>query len=251
PIAATLGCGASVIPGRDPVLGTIVYGSGRDPVLETIVSGTGRDTIRMGRDTVQLETAINTISHEYLLEFTSEYGISETLHLELPGPEDRIVDFLEGKGGCPSAKDEHVIPTVMDWRTNAPKDGMQADGTYSVEAVRALDMHHTPIQKQPEMLLNGLIQFDSCPKSYEGEDWEPPTPPHKVPLLTLTATRVIEMDEPAVATYSSGIPSTIERSPLDFAHEAGASDRVTAAPKMPSPEDVPATAAPGAGQAEE
>nr|GFC47545.1 hypothetical protein [Tanacetum cinerariifolium] len=32
---------------------------------------------------------------------------------------------------------------------------------------------------------------------------------HEVPLLTLTAPRVIEMDEPA-ATYSSGVPSTIE-----------------------------------------
>nr|GEU49321.1 hypothetical protein [Tanacetum cinerariifolium] len=28
-------------------------------------------------------------------EFTSEYGISEDVHPELPGPEDRIVDFLE------------------------------------------------------------------------------------------------------------------------------------------------------------
>nr|GEY77656.1 hypothetical protein [Tanacetum cinerariifolium] len=51
------------------------------------------------RDTVQLETAVNTISHEYLLEFTSEYGMPETLHPELPGPEDRIVDFPEGKVG--------------------------------------------------------------------------------------------------------------------------------------------------------
>nr|GFA48825.1 hypothetical protein [Tanacetum cinerariifolium] len=32
-------------------------------------------------------------------------------------------------------------------------DGMPANGTYSVEAVRALDTHRTPIQKQPEMLL--------------------------------------------------------------------------------------------------
>nr|GFC85591.1 hypothetical protein [Tanacetum cinerariifolium] len=78
-----------------------------------------------------------------------------------------------------------------------------------------------------------------------------PCAPHKVLLLTLTATRVIEMDEPAVATDSSGVPSTIERSPLDFAHEAGASDRGTTAPEMPPPEDVPATAALRAGQAEE
>nr|GEV63769.1 hypothetical protein [Tanacetum cinerariifolium] len=49
----------------------------------------------MGRDTVQLETDVNTISQEYLLEFTSEYGIPETLHPALPGPEDRVVDFPE------------------------------------------------------------------------------------------------------------------------------------------------------------
>nr|GFC16085.1 hypothetical protein [Tanacetum cinerariifolium] len=41
------------------------------------------------------------------------------------------------------------------------------------------------------------------------------------------------MDEPA-ATDSSGVPSTIERSPLDFAHEAAASDQGAAAPKIPS-----------------
>nr|GFC84188.1 hypothetical protein [Tanacetum cinerariifolium] len=51
----------------------------------------------MGRDTVQLETVVSTISHEYLLKFTSEYGISEDLHLELSGPKERIVDFPEGK----------------------------------------------------------------------------------------------------------------------------------------------------------
>nr|GFC91788.1 hypothetical protein [Tanacetum cinerariifolium] len=56
------------------------------------------------------------------------------------------------------------------------------------------------------------------------------------------------MDEPAAATDSSGVPSTIERSPLDFAYEAGASDQGTAVPEMPPSEDVPATAAPGAGQ---
>nr|GEY49862.1 hypothetical protein [Tanacetum cinerariifolium] len=313
----------------------------------------------MVRDSVQLETAVNTISHEYLLEFTSEYGIPEMLHPELPGPGDRIVDFPEGKvgvytrflefakfrlllsqflfdvlgyyqihlsqlsvigaakvshfeincrvlniiptmslfrvfytpsfnsGWMPFSKrpgkitpqcytkpldslknwnnrffwvDERVFPTVMDWRTNASKDGIRVNGTYSVETVRALDTHRTPIQKQPEMLLclvgisrryylgdevNVPIQFDSCPKSYKGEDWEPPPCPHKVPLLTLTASRVIEMDELAVATDSFGVPSAIEKSSLDFAHEDGASNQGTAAPEMPPPEDVPATAAPG------
>nr|GEU97119.1 hypothetical protein [Tanacetum cinerariifolium] len=201
------------------------------------------------RDSVQLETAVNTISYEYLLDFTSEYGIRETLHPELPGPGDRIVDFPEGKVGVYTSKrprkntpqcytkpldslknynnrffwvDECVFPTVVDWRTNASKDEMPANGTYSVEDVRALDTHRTPIQKQPEMLLcmveisrryylgdevypafhydddrggKGPVQFDSCSKSYE------------------------------------------ERSPLDFAHEAEASGRGTAAPEMPPPED--------------
>nr|GEX30457.1 hypothetical protein [Tanacetum cinerariifolium] len=124
--------------------------------------------------------------------------------------------------------DECVFPTVVDWRTNASKDGMPANGTYFVEAVRALDTHRTPIKKQPKMLSclvdtqlirNGPIQFDTCPKSDKGEDREPPRAPHEVPLLTLTATWVIEMDEPAAATDSSGVPSAVEKSPLDFAHD--------------------------------
>ncbi|GJX09316.1 hypothetical protein Tco_0199175 [Tanacetum coccineum] len=53
----------------------------------------------MGRDTIQLENAVSTISQEYLLEFTSEYGIPEGLHPELPGPEETTVDFPEGKVG--------------------------------------------------------------------------------------------------------------------------------------------------------
>nr|GFA86980.1 hypothetical protein [Tanacetum cinerariifolium] len=101
----------------------------------------------MIRDSVQLETAVNTISHEYLLEFTSEYGISEMLHPELLGPGDKIIDFPEGK------VDECVFPTTVEWRANASKDGMPTSGTYSVEAVRVLDTHRTSIQKQPEALL--------------------------------------------------------------------------------------------------
>nr|GEX06266.1 hypothetical protein [Tanacetum cinerariifolium] len=78
-----------------------------------------------------------------------------------------------------------------------------------------------------------------------------PRAPHELPLLTLTAPRVIEMDEPAAATDSSGVPSAIERSPLDFADETEASGRETAAPEMSSPEEVPSTTAPGGSQAAE
>nr|GEX17596.1 hypothetical protein [Tanacetum cinerariifolium] len=232
----------------------------------------------MVRDSVQLETAVNTISHEYLLEFTSEYGISEMLHPELPGPGDRIIDFPEGKVGVYTREeypqcytkpldslknwnnrffwvDECVFPTAVDWRTNASKDGMLANGTYSVEAVRVLDIHRTPIQKQQEMLLC-LVEIDlfsliRAPNPTKVKTESRPRAPHELPLLTLTAPRVIEMDEPAVATDSSGVPSTIERSPLDFDHEAEAFGRETVDSEMPPPEDVPITTAPGTDQAVE
>nr|GFA21483.1 hypothetical protein [Tanacetum cinerariifolium] len=77
-----------------------------------------------------------------------------------------------------------------------------------------------------------------------------PRAPHEVPLLTLTAARVIEMDEPAAETDSSGVPSAVEKSPLDFAHEDRASDQGTTAPEVPPPEDVSATATPEVGQSE-
>nr|GEX94818.1 hypothetical protein [Tanacetum cinerariifolium] len=101
----------------------------------------------MGRDTIQLETTVSTISQEYLLEFTSEYGISEDVHPELPGPEDRIVDFSEVKTG--------LRPCAI----------------------------------------------------------------HEVPLLTATASRVIDMEDLDAATESSGTPSAIEKSSLEFDNE--------------------------------
>nr|GEY54510.1 reverse transcriptase domain-containing protein [Tanacetum cinerariifolium] len=154
---------------------------------------------------------------------------------------------------------------------------MPASGTYSVEAVRVLDTHRTPIKKQPEALLclvgishRYYLGDDVYPTFHYDDDREMdlfsliralnPTKvktgsrsraPHELPLLTLTASRVIEMDEPAAATDSSGVPSAIERSPLDFADEAEASGRETAVPKMPPPEEVPSTTAPGGNQAAE
>nr|GEW90596.1 hypothetical protein [Tanacetum cinerariifolium] len=48
---------------------------------------------------------------EYLLEFTSEYGISDDVHPELTGPEDRIVDFSEGLPVMPLYGDNDL--TIM------------------------------------------------------------------------------------------------------------------------------------------
>nr|GEY36558.1 hypothetical protein [Tanacetum cinerariifolium] len=171
----------------------------------------------MGRDTVQLETAVSTISQEYLLEFTSEYGISKDLHPELPGPKERIVDFPESK------VDERVFPIVADWRTSAPKDEMPAKDTYSVEAATILNTHRNPIQKQPEALLclvdMDLFNLIRALNSTKVKTGTRPHAAHKVPLLTVTASRVIEMEDPDTTTDSFGVPSTIERSPLDFANE--------------------------------
>nr|GEU30923.1 hypothetical protein [Tanacetum cinerariifolium] len=140
----------------------------------------------MGRDTVQLETAVNTISHEYLLEFTSEYGIPEILHPALPGPKDRVVDFPE------------------------------------------------------DMDLFSLIRAPNPTKVKVGSR---PRAPHEVPLLTLTANRVIEMDDPATASDSSSVPLTIKRSPLDFFLEVVASDQGAAASEVPADPPMPAAAA--------
>ncbi|GJZ04631.1 hypothetical protein Tco_0537906 [Tanacetum coccineum] len=153
--------------------------------------------------------AVSTISEEYLLEFTSEYGIPESLYPELPGPEEPIVEFPKGKVGVctkffefanyripisqflfdilgyyqihlsqlkrprkntpqcytkplDSLKnwnnrffvvDERILPTIVECRTGAPKDKMPLADSYSAADVTILNIHCTPIQKQPELLL--------------------------------------------------------------------------------------------------
>nr|GEW88086.1 hypothetical protein [Tanacetum cinerariifolium] len=107
----------------------------------------------MGRDTIQLENGVSTISHEYLLEFTSEYGITESLHPKLPSLEDPIVEFPKGK--CYTKPldllknwnnrffwvDDRVFPAVVDCRTSALKDQMPPVGSYSGENVTTLNTH--------------------------------------------------------------------------------------------------------------
>nr|GEU77894.1 putative transposase (putative), gypsy type [Tanacetum cinerariifolium] len=308
----------------------------------------------MGRDTVQLETVVSTISQEYLLEFMSEYGISEALHPKLPGPEERIVDFPEGKVGVytkffefanfrlplsqflfdimgyyqihlsqlsiigaakvshfeincrvhnivrtlslfrvfyiPSFNsgwmsfskrprknnpqcytkpldslknwnnrffwvDERVFPTIVDWRTSAPKDRMRAENTYSPKALMILNTHRTLIQKQPEALLclvglshryylgdevyptflhdndrdMDLLSLIRAPNPTKVRTGTRPRAAHEVPLLTVTASRVIEMEDLAATTDSS---------------------REVVAPEVPPSENVTTTGvAPEAGQA--
>nr|GFC36963.1 hypothetical protein [Tanacetum cinerariifolium] len=123
--------------------------------------------------------------------------------------------------------DEKIFPTVVDWRTSALKDGMPAANLYSTVDVTSLDTHRTSIQKQPEVLLclvglsrrYGFVQLDQFPENHQGEDGTRPRAAHEVSLLTVTASRVIDMEDVVVASKSSRTPSTIEKSPLDFANE--------------------------------
>nr|GEX49889.1 hypothetical protein [Tanacetum cinerariifolium] len=220
----------------------------------------------MGRDTVQLETAVTTISQEYLLEFTSEYGISEALYPKLPGPEDRIVDFPEGK----------ARPRVDVFQQEARKK-------YPSMLYQALRFPKK--LEQPLLLGRREDVLDYCRLAYkcsEGRDasqeyvfpkgcddtehtsYPNPETTRSTTLLSRVEPQilprrrgVIEMKDPAAATDSSGIPSTIERSPLDFANENPSlqstepEDQEAAAPEVPPLENVTTTgAAPEAVQTE-
>ncbi|GJV72923.1 hypothetical protein Tco_1492918 [Tanacetum coccineum] len=159
---------------------------------------------------------------------------SKGLASELPGPEDTIVDFPEGK------VDERVFLTVIAWRTGAPKDGMPAADSYSALDVVTLNTRRTPIQKQPELLLClvGLSQSyfrgdDMYPTflNDDDDDWggalnltkvkieSRPRAAYEVPLLTATSNCVIDMEDITGTSKSSGTPSVIEKSPLDFSNE--------------------------------
>nr|GEU69764.1 transposase (putative), gypsy type [Tanacetum cinerariifolium] len=152
----------------------------------------------------------------YILSFNSGWmSFSKRPGKNTPQCYTKPLDSLKNWNNRFFWVDECVFPPAVEWQTNASKDGMPVSGTYSVEAVRVLDTH--------QMDIFSLIRAPNPTK----------------------------MDEPAVATNSSGVSSAIERSPLDFADEAEASGRETAAPEMPPPEEVPITAALGAGQAAE
>nr|GEU48196.1 hypothetical protein [Tanacetum cinerariifolium] len=213
----------------------------------------------MVRDNVQLETAVNTITQEYLLEFTSEYVISEALRPELPGPGDRIVDFPEGKipsrTGITASSGWTSVYSPLLWSGRPTLLKRDAGEWYLFcgycEGAGYASYPYSKTTRGAtvfEMDLFGLIRAPNPTKVKTGSR---PRAPYELPLLTLTASRVIEMDEPAVAMDSSGVPSAIEKSPLDFVDEAEASCRETAAPEMPPPEEVPLATVPGSGQAVE
>nr|GEW40612.1 transposase (putative), gypsy type [Tanacetum cinerariifolium] len=250
----------------------------------------------MGRDTVQLETAVSTISQEYLLEFTSEYGISKALHPELPGPEDWIVDFPEGKVGIYTKFFEFA-----NFRLPLSQFLFDILGYYQIHlsqlsvigaakqkawekypAVLHQALRLSKKLEQPLLLggREGIPNYrglaHECSKRWDAgreyvflrgrestghTPYPNPKTTRRITLLSGVKPQILpgrrEMEDSVTATDSSRVPSTIERSPLDFASEnpsqqsTGTEDQETATPEVPPLEDVPTMrSAPEAGLAE-
>nr|GEW45117.1 transposase (putative), gypsy type [Tanacetum cinerariifolium] len=105
----------------------------------------------MGRDIIQLENAVSIISQEYLLEFTSEYGIPEGLHPELPGPEETIVDLSTGKVGVYTKFFEFA-----NFRIPISQFLFDILGYYQIYLSQ----------------LYGSVQLYQCRESHQGKDWD-------------------------------------------------------------------------------
>nr|GEZ00186.1 hypothetical protein [Tanacetum cinerariifolium] len=208
------------------------------------------------------------------------------LHPELPGPEDRIVYFPEGKVDVFQQEAMEKYPAMLYPALRFPKkleqslllggrkgvpdycglayvcsEGRDIDREYVFP--RGYDnTEHTPYphrettrgttllsRVQPQILpgRRDLFSLIRAPNPTKVKTKSRPCAGHEVPLLTVTANRVIKMEDPATATDSSGVPSTIERSPLDFAYKnpsqlsTGPEDQEATVPKVPPPENVATT----------
>ncbi|GJX96637.1 hypothetical protein Tco_0352435 [Tanacetum coccineum] len=80
-----------------------------------------------------------------------------------------------------------------------------------------------PSRAEPEILSGrrhmDLFNLINVPNPTKVRIETRPRTAQEVPLLTVTVSRVIEMEDAAVASESSGTPSIIEKSQLDFANE--------------------------------
>ncbi|GJX05255.1 hypothetical protein Tco_0191171 [Tanacetum coccineum] len=125
--------------------------------------------------------------------------------------------------------DEKVFPTVVAWRTAATKDDKPQANTYSVVDVTTLDTHRTPFQKQPEELLClvgftpellltrrqefGYVQSYQSPNPTRSNDTGETRKRNwlmMVPLMTATASRVIQMVDATELSTSFGLHLTVD-----------------------------------------
>nr|GEV90187.1 hypothetical protein [Tanacetum cinerariifolium] len=133
----------------------------------------------MDRGTIRLEDVVSTISKEYLLDFTSEYGAAKVSHFEI---------------NCHIL---NIIPTLNLFR---------------VFYVPSYNTGWMSFSKRPDMDLFNLI---SAPNPTKVKTGTRPRAAHEVSLLTATASRVIDMEDTAIASGSSGTPPALKKSPLD------------------------------------
>ncbi|GJS54918.1 hypothetical protein Tco_0628280 [Tanacetum coccineum] len=145
------------------------------------------------RDTIQFEDAVSTISQEYLLEFSLEYFIPENLHPELPGPEDHIIDFPEGKpydpnGRCTELSTSSRTPSTVE---RSPLDFQSEDASPTTNTRLKLG------------LISPTLRNKRSPWIADAEAMEAYTEP---------AIHVHETQEPPVATQSVSDPD-----PLSYA----------------------------------
>ncbi|GJY43106.1 hypothetical protein Tco_0431319 [Tanacetum coccineum] len=80
-----------------------------------------------------------------------------------------------------------------------------------------------PSRAEPEILSGGrhmdLFNLISAPNPTKVKTGTRPRAAHEVPLLTVNANRVIDMEDPVATATSSETPSVMEKSPLDFSSE--------------------------------
>ncbi|GJZ97318.1 hypothetical protein Tco_0669771, partial [Tanacetum coccineum] len=98
-------------------------------------------------------------------------------------PKSTKVKVNPDKVKAKKSSNERVFPTVVDWRTSAPKDERPAVDSYSTVDVATLNLH--------QMDLFNLI---NAPNPLKVKTGARPRLSHEVPLLTATASRVINME---------------------------------------------------------
>ncbi|GKB15556.1 hypothetical protein Tco_0849479 [Tanacetum coccineum] len=155
--------------------------------------------VKIGRDTIQLEDAVSTISQEYLLEFSSEYFIPENLHPELPGPGDHIVDFLEGKIGGAEAE--------VHGPATAEQEIPVTDDAGATEAAVEPDLKKEGGSNAPAKVLRK--DHDAIRAEHSAREGKSLT---DISVDTELAIHVQETQEPPVATQSVSDPD-----PLSYA----------------------------------
>nr|GEY70427.1 hypothetical protein [Tanacetum cinerariifolium] len=155
----------------------------------------------------------------------------------LLGGREGIPDYHELAYKCSKGRDasrEYVFPRGCDdiEHTSYPNP----ETTRSTILLSRVEPQILPGRRDMD-----LISLIRAPNPTTVKIGSHPHAAHEVSLLIVIANRVIEMEDPAAATDSSGVPSTIERSLLDFANEnpsqqsTGSEDQEAAALEVPPP----------------